>query len=131
MTPPLLIGNILVGDTLIGTPVGNLDRARTEWRLDVLPATTYCPAWAILFAIFLAPCTGLLSLLFLLVKAPSKVVVAQVTVFDGYTQHTVAIPSPDYARHLDVRAVNWARRPPAAPHPALTTAMEHRFAIGS
>jgi hypothetical protein len=63
------IGDFLVSPEAVQVPGGTFPVAGTSWRLtDIGVHQTRIPVVAIVLAIVLIPCTGLLSLLFLLMK---------------------------------------------------------------
>lgn len=115
MTPPLpvtLIADIGVDDMTIYTPIGNLERARTRWFLGGANPMSYkCPVWAVIAAVALIPCTGFLSLLFLMVKEPAAWS-SELRVTDGRLTYstTVYCRSGDEYRSIS-HVVAWAQSP--------------------
>src|SRR5256885_15050077 len=64
------IGEIQVTSTTVRTPAGRFPLPGSHWTVtDQWVGTQKIPTWAIVLAIVLIPCTGALSLLFLLAPA--------------------------------------------------------------
>src|SRR5205809_5960682 len=75
------IGEIQVTSSTVRTPAGQFPLRGSQWTVtDQWLANSKIPTWAIVLAIVLIPCTGFLSLLFLLAKETvySGVVLVQV-----------------------------------------------------
>jgi hypothetical protein len=115
VTPPLpvtQIADIRIDATTVWTPLGPLDRGRTQWFLGAaVPMDSSTPSWATVLAVLLIPCTGFLSLLFLLVKE-TDTWQSDLRVTDGRTSYatTVYSRSPEEYESLG-RIVAWARQP--------------------
>lgn len=113
---PVRVGDITISGTLIHTPVGAFDRGRTRWVLGgAMPFQQSCPTWATVSAYLLIPCTGFLSLLFLLVKE-TDVWSSTLRVADGIRIYETTIYSrsrEDYERIRGI--VEWAQRPGFSP----------------
>jgi len=107
------IADIRVDETTIYTPLGTLERGRAHWSLGGANPMSYtCPGWAITFAVVLIPCTGFLSLLFLMIKEPTSWA-SDLRVTDGRTTYatTVYSRSPQEYQQLG-GIIAWAQRPP-------------------
>lgn len=112
------IAEIGVDDTTVYTPAGNLARRSTRWWLGAAtPVSESCPNWAQALAILLIPCTGFLSLLFLLVKETDSWS-STLRVTDGQTTYTTTVYSRTTDEWVGIRdAVGWAQQPPASSAP--------------
>lgn len=113
------IGEITVDDTNVYTPFGAIDRRNARWFLGgATPVSQSCPNWAQALAILLIPCTGFLSLLFLLVKEPDGWS-SSLRVSDGRTDFSTTVYSRTRNEYLGIRnAVAWAQQPvPRQPPP--------------
>lgn len=110
------VGEIGFDDTTVYTPVGNLDRYRTHWTLGgATPVSESCPNWAQALAIVLIPCTGFLSLLFLLMKETDSWS-STLRVTDGRITFDTMVYSRSRSEYLGIRnVVAWAQRPPQPP----------------
>jgi hypothetical protein len=110
------IAEITVDETNVYTPFGPLDRSRARWFLGAaVPVSQQCPNWAQILAIVLIPCTGFLSLLFLLVKETDSWS-STLRVSDGRITFDTTIYSRSTREYLNIReAVAWAQRPPQPP----------------
>jgi hypothetical protein len=112
------IAEIGVDDTTVYTPAGNIARGRTRWFLGAaVPVSQYCPNWAQALAVLLIPCTGFLSLLFLLVKETDSWS-SELRVTDGTTEYRTTVYSRTTDEWVGIRnAVGWAQQPPTPGQP--------------
>lgn len=110
---PLVIADVTVDPArrLIRTPLGVLPLAGSTWAVGTPEQIRRVPAWAIAIGVVLAPFTCGLSLLLLLVKAPTGAQLVPVTVAgEGGIAYTTRVRAADYAGTQWVqRAVNYAR----------------------
>lgn len=113
------IAEISVDGTTVYTPLGPLERSRTQWFLGAaVPVSESCPNWAQALAVLLIPCTGFLSLLFLLIKETDSWS-STLRVTDGRVIFDTIVYSRTTNEYLGVRnAVEWAQRPAAPNRPA-------------
>jgi hypothetical protein len=106
----VIVGGIPVTPTQILTPIGAFDRATTIWTFGQLRPLKATPGILIAFAVVLAPCTGLLSLLLLLVKEHNGQYLIDLTLNDGRSQFRTMIHVGAYDRYLDLaRLAAWAQ----------------------
>lgn len=110
------IGEIGVDDQTVYTPVGPLDRYKAHWFLGgAMPFSQSCPGWAVVMAVVLIPCTGFLSLLFLMAKE-TDTWSSTLRVTDGRTAYETVVYSRSRSEYLRLQqVVAWARRPPQVP----------------
>lgn len=126
MTPPLpvtQIADIRIDATTIYTPLGAIERARAHWFLGGANPLNYTtPAWAVIMAVVLIPCTGFLSLLFLMVKEPDTWS-SELRVTNGWLTYTTTVYSRSPREYEQLaKIVAWARLPACAPPRALPSA---------
>lgn len=119
MTPPLpvtQIADIRVDATTIYTPLGTIERGRAHWFLGGANPLNYAtPGWAVIAAVVLIPCTGFLSLLFLMVKEPDSWS-SELRVTDGRLTYATTVYSRSPQEYAQLgRIVAWARQPVYSP----------------
>ena len=105
------VGEIQVTSTSVRTPAGQFPLRGSQWSVtDQWIATTKIPTWAIVLAIVLIPCTGFLSLLFLLAKESVYQGVVLVQVQNGAYHYVsrVAVNNQTYVQHVYAQ-VNYVR----------------------
>ena len=105
------IGEIQVTSSTVRTPAGQFPLRGSQWTVtDQWTAVQKIPAWAIVLAIVLIPCTGFLSLLFLLAKENVYQGVVLVQVYNGAFQYVSRVPvnNQSYVQHV-YGQVNYVR----------------------
>jgi len=105
------IGEIQVTSSTVRTPAGQFPLRGSQWTVtDQWTAVQKIPAWAIVLAIVLIPCTGFLSLLFLLAKENVYQGVVLVQVYNGAFQYVSRVPvnNQNYVQHVYAQ-VNYVR----------------------
>ena len=105
------IGEIQVTSSTVRTPAGQFPLRGSQWTVtDQWTAVQKIPAWAIVLAIVLIPCTGFLSLLFLLAKENVYQGVVLVQVYNGAFQYVSRVPvnNQSYVQHVYAQ-VNYVR----------------------
>jgi hypothetical protein len=105
------IGEIQVTSTTVRTPAGQFPLGGSHWTVtDQWIATQKIPTWAIVLAIVLIPCTGALSLLFLLAKENVYSGVVLVQVQNGAFHYVSRVPvnNQAYVQHVYAQ-VNYVR----------------------
>jgi hypothetical protein len=105
------IGEIQVTSSTVRTPAGQFPLRGSQWTVtDQWTAVQKIPVWAIVLAIVLIPCTGFLSLLFLLAKENVYQGVVLVQVYNGAFQYVSRVPvnNQNYVQHV-YQQVNYVR----------------------
>ena len=105
------IGEIQVTSTTVRTPAGQFPLRGSQWTVtDQWLANSKIPTWAIVLAIVLIPCTGFLSLLFLLAKETVYSGVVLVQVQNGAYHYVSRVPvnNQAYVQHVYAQ-VNYVR----------------------
>ena|SRR2546421_3578849 len=105
------IGEIQVTSSTVRTPAGQFPLRGSQWTVtDQWLANSKIPTWAIVLAIVLIPCTGFLSLLFLLAKETVYSGVVLVQVQNGAYHYVSRVPvnNQAYVQHV-YGQVNYVR----------------------
>ena len=105
------IGEIQVTSSTVRTPAGQFPLRGSQWTVtDQWTAVQKIPVWAIVLAIVLIPCTGFLSLLFLLAKETVYSGVVLVQVQNGAYHYVSRVPvnNQAYVQHV-YGQVNYVR----------------------
>jgi hypothetical protein len=107
------IAELGVDDTTVYTPYGPLVRSTVRWRVGPnLPVSRSCPWWVIVLSVLLAPCTGLLSLLGLLIRDVDRWG-QTLTVSDGRISYSTMLYNRGPEELADIqRIIAWAQQPP-------------------
>jgi hypothetical protein len=109
--PLCQIGEIMVTNTMVHTPVGGCPLRGSRWTAqDQWIATQKTPTWAIVLAIVGFCVLTIFSLLFLLAKETVLQGVVQVSVANGPFTYTARLPVFNHMMAQDVHnRVNYAR----------------------
>jgi hypothetical protein len=105
------IGDVLIDDEFVHTPVGDMLRTQTRWQVgDTTPQPQRIPGWAVACAILLFLCMGPFSLLFLLAKEDCGQVTS-VRLTDGRRTHVAQVGIADQNDYrVMLQTIEWAER---------------------
>jgi len=110
--PPIAqLGEVSVTSSTIRTPAGAFPLRGSQWMVtDQWTIARQIPTWAKVLAIVLIPCTGFLSLLFLLAKEDYYLGTVTVTITSGPASYVARVPVSDPAQVQHIyNQVNYVR----------------------
>jgi len=110
--PPIAqLGEVSVTSSMVYTPSGAFPLRGSQWMVsDQWSVGHKIPTWAIVLAIVLIPCTGFLSLLFLLAKEDVYLGTVTVTITNGPAAYVARLPVTNQAQVQHVyNQVNYLR----------------------
>jgi hypothetical protein len=110
--PPIAqVGEVSVTSSAVRTPAGAFPLRGSQWVVtDQWSVGTKIPTWAIVLAIVLIPCTGFLSLLFLLAKEDVYLGTVTVTISNGPAAYVARIPVANQGQVQNIyNQVNYIR----------------------
>jgi hypothetical protein len=98
--PPIAqLGEVSVTSSMVYTPSGAFPLRGSQWMVsDQWSVGHKIPTWAIVLAIVLIPCTGFLSLLFLLAKEDVYIGTVTVTITNGPAAYVARLPVTNQAQ---------------------------------